>query len=104
MHDPRLLAVTIAFVLAAPYAALGKEKKAIEVNSYSFGQSSTTTSGGSAGPARKAPTTTPAGTAGITPGWNTCTSGACPDIRSNPLGNNLGTSGAIAGSKAKLPK
>jgi hypothetical protein len=98
-----VLAVVIAFVLAAPCTALaGDQKKTIDVQSWSFGGTNPSTQTGP--PKTKASTTTPAGTTGITPGWNTCTSDACPGIRSNPLGKSSGASGVVAGTKAKLPR
>jgi hypothetical protein len=86
-----ILPIAIAAALAAPCTALAGEKKTIEVNSFSFGQtnapnvgSSTGAGSGRIGPDRiqhkhiggvkyedvqtqpKAPTTTPAGTTGLT--------------------------------------
>src|SRR5262249_24049787 len=89
MRDP-ILAIALAFVIAAPCTALAGEKKTIEVNSSILGatnRSSIGSSGGGSsrmGPDRiphkhmggvkyeaaqsqpKAPTATPAGTSGLT--------------------------------------
>jgi type VI secretion system (T6SS) effector Hcp len=105
-----VLAIAIAFALATPCTALAqsklnnikgesqddKHKDEIHLSNPSRQVASPTTKGS---------TTTPAGTAGVMPGWNTCTSDACPSpLTNSKLLGSGGASGAVAGSKAKLPK
>jgi hypothetical protein len=111
-----LLAIAVTLMLAAPCTALAGDKgkqRNIEVNDYGFGVSNPVTTSRSDGggatkrvgsPTTKGTTTTPT-TTGIMPGWNTCTSDACPSpLTNSKLLGSGGASGAVAGSKAKLAK
>jgi hypothetical protein len=125
MRNP-ILPIAIAFVLAAPCTALAGDKnksKGIELQDYGFGTSMPVTTSRSDGGGtakvtssgtlthRKAGGTqqeylrSGAGPTGLMPGSTTCAGGACPEpVANSKLLGSGGTSGAVAGNKAKLSK